>query len=423
MEAPDFDLENLFSIFENSITDKIESKNYDEFLIAYSGGIDSTALLYFSKKIARKLNKKIKAIHVNHNLNKESIEWEKHCSNFCKDIEVPLIIKNLNIVMHKGYSIEEIARKDRYKSICDEINIKTVMMTGHHMEDQAETFLYQLLRGAGAKGLSSMPEIKKYNNGYHIRPFIKFSKKNLENIVQHSNLDYVFDTSNNDINFSRNFIRKSIFPIIEKKWPSYASTISRSANNLAELVKLNDDLAKIDIKEYLLEDINKINLNVKNLDSYRFNNVIRFWIKKNNFRMPSLSQIESIYRDVFLAGKDKSPFFKCSEYEIRRFNDCVEIMSPLTKHDSSKVYLWELKKNLVITCLSINLSWDNLEDKLGFKVNRNVEVKFRKTGENIQIGDSGKSLKDFMRENKVPPWMRDRTPLIYIDNELKFIWK
>ena len=423
MEAPDFDLENLFSIFENSITDKIESKNYDEFLIAYSGGIDSTALLYFSKKIARKLNKKIRAIHVNHNLNKESIKWEKHCSNFCKDIEVPLIIKDLNIVINKGDSIEEIARKDRYKSICDEISIKTVMMTAHHMEDQAETFLYQLLRGAGAKGLSSMPEIKKYNNGYHIRPFIKFSKKNLENIVQHSNLDYVFDTSNNDINFSRNFIRKSIFPIIEKKWPSYASTISRSANNLAELVKLNDDLAKIDIKEYLLEDINKINLNVKNLDSYRFNNVIRFWIKKNNFRMPSLSQIESIYRDVFLAGKDKSPCFQCSEYEIRRFNDCVEIMSPLTKHDSSKVYLWEFKKNLVITCLSINLSWDNLEDKLGFKVNRNVEVKFRKTGENIQIGDSGKSLKDFMRENKVPPWMRDRTPLIYIDNELKFIWK
>ena len=99
MEAPDFDLENLFSIFENSITDKTESKNYDEFLIAYSGGIDSTALLYFSKKIARKLNKKIKAIHVNHNLNKESIKCEKHCSNFCKDIEVPLTIKNLNIVI------------------------------------------------------------------------------------------------------------------------------------------------------------------------------------------------------------------------------------------------------------------------------------------------------------------------------------
>ena len=85
-------------------------------------------------------------------------------------------------------------------------------------------------------------------------------------------------------NFSRNFIRKSIFPIIEKKWPSYALTISRSANNLSELFKLNDDLAKIDIKEYLLEDINKINLNVKNLDSYRFNNVIRFWIKENSFR-------------------------------------------------------------------------------------------------------------------------------------------
>ena len=97
-------------------------------------------------------------------------------------------------------------------------------------------------------------------------------------------------------------------------------------------------------------------------------------------------------------------------------------MKPLKKHDPSKVYVWEFKKSLVISNLSVNLTWQDLEKKLGFKVNKNVEVKFRKTGENIKIKNSNKSLKDFMRENKIPPWERERILLIYIDKELKAIW-
>ena len=191
---------------------------------------------------------------------------------------------------------------------------------------------------------------------------------------------------------------------------------------MSESVKLNEELAKIDIKKYLLEEDNRISVSIKELESYRFNNVIRFWIKKNNYRMPSSEQIFSISNNILKAGKDKVPFFECSEYEIRRYNDYIEIMDPLTKHDPSEVYVWEFKKNLVISSLSINLSWKNLEDKLGFEVNQNVEVKFRKRGENIQIGSSKKSLRDYMRENKIPPWKRERTLLIYIDKELKVVW-
>ena len=422
MQKSDFDFEKLFLIFERVILYNLKEQDYDEFLIAYSGGIDSTTLLYLSGKIAKKLNKKISAVHVNHNLNKESKNWEIHCKNFCKDIRIPLKIINLNIVLNKGDSIEERAREDRYKFIYNLMTRRTVMMTAHHRDDQAETFVCQLLRGAGAKGLSSMPELKKIKKGYHIRPFLKLSKRDLNNIIKNNNLSYIKDNSNDDTKFSRNFIRKSIFPVIEKKWPSYSETISRSAFNLSESVKLNEELAKIDIKNYLLKEDNKVSVSIKELESYRFNNVIRFWIKKNNYRMPSSEQIFSIYKNILKAGKDKAPFFTCAEYEIRRYNDYIEIMDPLTKHDPSVVYVWEAKKNLVISSLSINLSWKNLEDRLGFEINKNVEVKFRKSGENIQIGGSKKSLKDYMRENKIPPWKRERTLLIYIDKELKAVW-
>ena len=422
MEASDFDFENLFSIFEQSIISNIKENSYDEFLIAYSGGVDSTALLYFSKKIALKLNKKILAIHINHNLSKDSKNWEIHCRNFCKKIGVELICENLSIILDKGDSIEEKARNARYGTIYKHMNERTAMLTAHHVEDQAETFFYQLLRGAGAKGLASMPIFKILNHGFHIRPFLKFNKKELVDIVRFNKLDHINDTSNNDIKFSRNFIRKNIMPIVKNKWPNCNETISRSAFNLSESNKLNEDLAKIDFEKYFYETDNKISVNTRNLESYRFNNVIRFWIRKNNFRMPTFDQLKSIRNNIFSAGDDKTPFFSCSDFEIRRYNDYVEIMYPLSKHDASKVYTWKFKENLVISDLAINFSWRNLEDRLGFKVNRDVEVKFRRNGEGIKINNTNKSLKDFMRENKVPPWQRDRIPLIYIDKELKAIW-
>ncbi len=421
METSDFDFENLFSIFENSIKSKVDKKNYDNFLIAYSGGSDSTALLYFAKKMSEKYGVSIRAVHVNHNLNIESKEWENHCKISCKEMNIPLTIKNINIHLNPGDSMEEKAREERYSSIFTLMNSKTIMMTAHHADDQAETFLYQLIRGSGVKGLSSMPALKKLSKGYHARPFLSLSKSTLTDIVDFSQLSYIYDKSNDDINFSRNFIRKEILPIINHKWPGSSKTISRAAHNLYDSVKLNQYLATIDIKNYLLKDKSKISVNLRELDLYRFKNVIRFWILKNNYRMPSMEQTYSIYSNIFKAGNDKSPVFSCSEYEIRRYNDYVEIMSPLKKHDPSKVYTWEHRKNLIISNLSINLSWEKLEKRLGYKLEKDAEVKFRKKGQNIKL-DSKRSLKDYMRENKIPPWQRERTLLIYIDKELKIIW-
>ena len=421
MQASDFDLEKLYAIFESSITTKIDKKKYNQFLVAYSGGSDSTALLYFANKMAKKCKIKIRAIHVNHNLNADSVDWENHCKYFCKKLNIPIIIKSINIVLKPGESIEERAREERYRVIGSHADSKTIMMTAHHANDQSETFLYQLFRGSGVKGLSAMPDFKKILKDYHSRPFLNTSKNTLMELVNFKELKYVIDNSNDNTKFSRNYIRKEILPKIKEKWPSYSSTISRAANNLADADKLNRDLAEIDIQSFLLSDDNKISTSIKNLDDYRFNNVIRFWIMKNNFRMPSLEQIYSIYLNVLNAGNDKTPFFSCSEYQIRRHNEYIEIMKPLKKHDSSKIYNWKFGENLVIPNLSVNLSWKNLEERLGYNLNKDVEVKFREGGKSIELSKN-KNLKDYMRENKIPPWKRDRTLLIYIDKELKIIW-
>jgi tRNA(Ile)-lysidine synthase len=421
METSDFDFQNLYTIFENSLTNNLDINHYNEIIIAYSGGVDSSTLLYFANKLSKKLKFKIRAVHINHNLNIRSKEWEDHCVKICKKNKIPLEIGNLKIMVKPGESIEEQARKSRYEFIYSLMNEESIMLTAHHLDDQAETYIYNLLRGSGLKGLSSMPVIKTLDKGVHVRPFLNFTKNTLSDFVRFKDIEYIEDNSNENINFSRNFIRKEVFPKIKKNWTSYATTISRAASNASDSIKLNNDLAKIDIEKYLLDSRKKISVNVKKLDKYRFNNVIRYWIEYNGYRMPSSMQLNSIHKNVFRAGEDKSPFFSCAEYEIRRNNNYVEIMNPLKKHDSSKTYKWKFDKNLVIPDLSINLTWKSLEKKLGYKLNKDVEVKFRRKGQNIKLS-LDTTLKDYMRENKIPVWKRDRALLIYVDKELKIIW-
>ena len=421
METSDFDFENLFSLFESTISKNINKEDFNELLVAYSGGVDSTALLYFAKKLSIKLKVNIKAIHVNHNLSKDSKAWEKHCKEFCIDQNIPLELKDIKIILKKNDSIEERAREERYRVIYSAMKKKTLMLTAHHAEDQAETLLYQLFRGAGLSGLSAMPLVKEIPCGFHLRPFLNINKSTLMDIVNFSELKYINDNSNNDIKFSRNYIRKKIIPVIKEKWPSCSSTITRTSFNLANEKRLTEDLAEIDMQKYGFQDSNKISKNIKDLQDYRLINILRYWIKKNGYRMPSVEQIRSICLNILNAGDDKNPFFYCKDFEVRRYDDYLEIMKPLKKHDPSEIYKWKFNENLIIPNLDINLSWKDLENKYGRSINNDVEVKFRKSGQNIIFGPK-KSLKEYMRERKISPWNRERTLLVYINHNLEIVW-
>lgn len=421
METSDFDFENLFSLFESTITKHTNKEDFDQLLVAYSGGVDSTALLYFTKKLSKKIKINIKAIHINHNLSKHSKAWEKHCKEFCINQNIPLELKNIKIILKKNDSIEERARQERYKAIYSAINKKTLMLTAHHAEDQAETLLYQLFRGAGVAGLSAMPLIKEIPGGYHVRPFLNINKSTILDIVNFKELKYINDPSNTDTKFSRNYIRKNIIPVIKEKWPSYSSTITRASFNLANAKKLSEDLAEIDMQKYACNNLNRINKNIKKLQDYRLNNILRYWIKANGYRMPSTEQIKSICSNTLNAGDDKTPFFYCKDFEIRRYDNYLEIMKPLKKHNPSEIYKWKHNENLIIPNLEINLSWKDLENKCGRSINNDVEVKFRKSGQSIMLS-SKKSLKEYMREKKIAPWNRERTLLVYINQNLEIVW-
>lgn len=314
----------------NYISDNLPNfQKCKRFLIGFSGGVDSTVLLNLINDIKTELHVEILAIHVNHNLQNDSDVFEKFCIKECERLGIKLIIKKLNISKKEisDYGLESAARNGRYNIFKEIMSENDVIITAHHEDDQAETFILQLLRGAGVEGLSSMPIVKDLNNGYLFRPLLNMSKNLILKYAEDKKLNWVEDKTNNNININRNYIRHNVMPILKKNWPSTSSVISRSAKHQAEYYKLSEELAKIDINDCL--DFNN-SLNIKKLkllSLIRQKNVIRYWLKSR--KLPSLSteQIQSVINDVLYSKNNFKAKYKSKELEIYIFQDTLCVIN------------------------------------------------------------------------------------------------
>ena len=154
---------------------------------------------------------------MNHGLSQNALLWEDHCKNQANIWGLKLNIEHINDSKPSGESIEAWARRVRYKIFANYIQDKDIFLTAHHMNDQAETFLLNCLRGSGVRGMRSMPQIKKFAKGKLIRPLLNFSRADLESWVLSNNLKHIEDDSNLDNKFDRNFLRNEIIPKLQDR--------------------------------------------------------------------------------------------------------------------------------------------------------------------------------------------------------------
>src|SRR3990167_5845691 len=195
--------------------------NTQNFIIAYSGGLDSHVLLHAMAELKKdNLELNIHAVHVNHQINPESNNWAIHCKKTCDDLLIPITIETVDLNLKPGDSLEENARNARYAALKQYIDKNSVLLTAHNANDQAETFLLQALRGAGPKGLSAMPAKKRLGDGFLIRPLLSFSREKLEKYALENKLNWIEDDSNVDPRFRRNFLRHAVFPVLKQYWPT-----------------------------------------------------------------------------------------------------------------------------------------------------------------------------------------------------------
>lgn len=388
-----------------------------KFLLAFSGGLDSHVLLHLLSQLTDS-SIKLRAVHIHHGLQDVADDWVIHCQKVCSNLDIPYQAITLNLQIDNKQSIEEAARNGRYKALYESLQNNEVLLTAHHQNDQAETLLLQLFRGAGVNGLASMPAIRNVNIAgkvcQHVRPLLTQTRQSLEEYARENLLEVIVDPSNVQNSFDRNFLRNQIIPQLRDRWPAIDKTISRAAAIQSETKQILDGLADNELYLLMTDNDNTINIpELIKLSSVKQKLVIRHWIIKSGFRNPSDKKLGHVFSDLLHASKDAQPLIEWQDAQLRRFQDRLYIMSPLAPHDNSIIIEWNKNELLDIPQLGVKLQ------PLP-KSHENVTVRFRQGGETMFIPERGVkiSLKNLFQEAGIPPWLRSRIPLIYVNEKL-----
>ena len=400
-------------------------KKVKSMTVALSGGIDSVVLLHLLHQLQKRQNFTLKASHVHHGLSKNADKWVKFCEKLCTKLSIPLDVNYVKLPQKKSLGIEGEARQLRYEKL---LQTKTdLVVLAHHEDDQAETFLLQLIRGAGVKGLSSMAH---FDNSRRLwRPLLNTSRIDIESYAKKHKLKWIEDESNQNIDFDRNFIRSKVLPILKNRFSHIIKVISRSSSHLAEAQHLLDDLAKVDLKSYLKSNKYIHKLNVKTLDKLsnaRAKNVLRYWLEINDQLMPSKDLLDELLRQVLTAKKDATiKIYLSKEFEIRRYQDEIYIVPKDIKRQEDYEIVWAGESEIILPN-GQKLKFKRVKGRginLKFLDDKKLKIRNRQGGEFFKPDSKRptKKIKQLLHESDLPPWEREFLPLIFIGDQLAFV--
>jgi len=417
---------SLFDTVEKAFVGLNQSqKKIKSMTVALSGGIDSVVLLHLLYQLQKKYHFTLNAMHVHHGLSQNADKWVKFCEKLCEKLYVPLDVEYIQLPQKKSLGIEGEARRFRYEKLLQ--SKSDLIVLAHHADDQAETFLLQLIRGAGVKGLSSMAHFDETKRLW--RPLLNQSKIDIESYAKHHKLKWIEDESNQNTDFDRNFIRSKVLPILKNRFNHIIKVISRSSAHLAEAQNLLDDLAKIDLNSYLKSSKYKHKLQVKTLNKLsliRAKNVLRYWLELNDQLMPSKDLLDEFLRQVLTAKKDAELKIELSKnHEIRRYKDEIYIVQK-NQHEQKKYeIIWDGESKINLP----NGSKLNFKKVKGGGIalekikGKKLIIANRKGGESFKSDSKRptKKLKQLLQDSDLPPWEREEIPLIFVGNDLVFL--
>ena len=376
--------------------------------IAYSGGVDSHVLLHLLAQQQTTLH----AVHIHHGLQAQADEWAQHCTQVCQQLQVEFHLVHVNIDMDSGQSIEALARNARYHAIQNLTSENDIVLTAQHADDQAETLLLQLFRGAGVAGLAAMPRLIAFGQGWLGRPFLECSRQQIINYAQAHQLQWVEDGSNQDTRFDRNFLRHDIMPLLSNRWAHINQTLGRAAQNQAEANTLLQELAKQDLQNCQQAQGLSIAGLQKLSSMARQHNLIRYWLKSKQFIMPSRLHLQQILTECIPAKSDAQPLIKWANIEVRRYQNILYAMPELPEQPTGQVLNWDLKSD---SDLPLGQLRAIPPEQL---IQSGIQVQFRQGGEKLYLRGHSRSVKKLLQQSCVPPWLRPFIPLIYIDEQL-----
>jgi tRNA(Ile)-lysidine synthase len=393
-------------------------------LLALSGGLDSTVLLHLLVDVSKTLPFQLQAQHIHHGLSKNADAWANFCEETCQKLNTPFSVSHIKINKNSGLGIEATARAERYKALLA-VDADLVCLA-HHQDDQAETLLLQLARGAGVKGLASMPFISEKL----LRPLLDVPRSQLEAYAKQHQLTWIEDESNRDTKFDRNFMRHEIVPVLVKQYPAIKQTISRSAQHMAEAASLLDELAQQDVNS-ALQHQHKQQLALApltDLSLARVKNVLRWWLQQNNMETPSAAKLQQIVQQLLLAKTDAMIKITLSASHIlRRFQGSAYITKKVQEGDhlfnrAQFSLPWQGEQVIILPDQSRLFFTQKLGAGINmqFIENSRLTIAYRQGKKTIkpEINRPSRSLKSLFQTTNIAPWQRERQPLLFIDADL-----
>jgi len=379
--------------------------------LAFSGGLDSTVLLHLLHEQAIK---NLHALHIHHGLQNTADGWAKQCVAQCKKLKVPCEILHVKIDPSDSAGPEAAARMARYKALRTRMGAGDVLVTAHHRDDQAETVLLRLLRGAGVAGLAAMRPLTKFSGGVLWRPLLQTPRTDILAYAKKSKLKWIEDPHNHAPRYARSYLRQEVMPRLREHWSQADLSLARAAEHCAEANELLDELALQDLHALRLDQTLSVSA-LQALSAARRRNALRYWLDERGFDAPSTAMLQKLEREVLQARIDAQPLLNCGAYEFRRYRDQLHVMPPLPVAPADIELQWDGKGVLVLPagCGSFRSSARKaLPDAL--------TIRFPRGGETLRTGGASRTrtLKNLFQEAAVPQWQRLRTPLIYCQGRL-----
>ena len=391
--------------------------------VALSGGADSVALLHALCRLREALAPaQLSAVHVHHGLNEQADVWEEHCLRLCAELGVPIRVTRVDAGAGPGESPEAAARQARYRAMAALLGAEEALCTAHHQRDQAETLLLQLMRGAGPAGLAAMPALAPLGRGWLARPLLDTHPAALRDYLARHAVQWTEDPANTDGRFDRNYIRHEILPRLESRWPGVQRTLARAAGHQADGAALGQCLAVMDLATARGPLPGTLSADAcRQLPAARARNLLRGWLAERGLPVPGAAHVGAIVQELVAARADASPLVTWPGAEVRRYRQMLFASTPMPKHDASRIIPWTPGKPLALEhgelrVVSVEARGLSVERCAGVP----AQVRFRQGGERFQPAGRrhGTALKKLLQDAGVPPWLRDRIPLIYVDGEL-----
>ncbi|MBN0987027.1 tRNA lysidine(34) synthetase TilS [Amphritea pacifica] len=400
-------MKDLQSYFDQQLKDR--RSRVTRWVVGLSGGLDSVVLLHLAARSVPA--EQLLVVNIDHQLQSQSAQWSDFCGRLAGSLKLSFV--SHKVVVDEGSSLEQAARNARYQLFGQLLEPGDCLLLAHHLDDQAETMLFRLLRGAGVRGLAGMPDSRRLGQAELYRPLLNITRQELHSWAQAQQLQWIDDPSNNDLSYDRNYLRHKVLPLLQTRWPGFSRRWADTAGYLRDAEQLHRDLAEIDLHSVGSGEGLECQA-LLDLSRSRRANLLRFWCLRAGVSIGE-RQIQSVMQ-LIAAAHDRQPVVQLGAFQVRRYQGDIVLQPEQADIDWGNRSLSEESVQTSQGVLQVVRS----QAPGGLKSLTGVTLRNRSDGDRCRpVGRGGScSLKKLFQEHHIPAWQRSSWPVCVVDDEI-----